>query len=64
MIGMIRQSDCYIVTKNNVGLQENIKYPKVFRDKINRRLLDILGIGTDEKIFDMVHSNTALEENV
>lgn len=61
---MIGKSDCYIVTKKNVGLQENIKYPRVFRDKINRRFLDILGIDTDEKVFDIVHSNTALEENV
>lgn len=62
---MIESSKKYIVTKNNVGLQENIKYPREFRDKINRKLLDILGLkNIDEKIFDVIHSNMALEVNV
>lgn len=61
---MIEDSSKYIVTKNNVGVQENIKYPREFRDKINKRFLNILGLNTDEKIFDIVHSNMALEVNV
>lgn len=61
---MIDNSNKYIVTKNNVGVQENIKYPREFRDKINRRFLDILKMDLDEKIFDIVHSNMALEVNV
>lgn len=62
---MIENSKKYIVTKNNVGVQENIKYPREFRDKINRKLLDILGLkNIDEKIFDVIHSNMALEVNV
>lgn len=62
---MIKGSTKYIVTKNNVGVQENIKYPREFRDKINRKLLDILGLkNVDEKIFDIIHSNMALEVNV
>ncbi len=62
---MIKDAPKYIVTKNNIGVQENIKYPREFRDKINRRFLDILGLkNTDEKIFDVIHSNMALEINV
>ena len=61
---MINNASSFIVTKNNVGVQESIKYPREFRDKINRKLLDILGLNIDEKIFDLVHSNMALEINV
>lgn len=61
---MIKNASNFKVTKINVGVQENIKYPREFRDKINRKLLDILGLDIDEKIFDLVHSNMALEVNV
>lgn len=61
---MIKNASKYVVTKNNVGVQENIKYPREFRDKINKRFLNILGLEMDEKIFDIVHSNMALEVNV
>lgn len=61
---MINNASKFKVIKNNVGVQENIKYPREFRDKINRKLLDILGIDIDEKIFDLLHSNMALEVNV
>lgn len=61
---MICKTNQYIVKKNNIGVQENIKYPRKYRDKINRKILDILSINADEKIFDIVHSNMALEVNV
>jgi len=61
---MINNSQKYKTTKNNIGIQENIKYPKTYRDQINKRLLNILDINVDEKIFDIVHSNMALEVNV
>lgn len=54
----------FIVTKNNVGIQENIKFPRIYRDKINSKLLKILDIKEDEKIFDVIHSNMALKVNV
>lgn len=55
---MIDNSSTYIVTKKNVGIQENIKYPRGYRDKINRRLLDILGLNSiNEKMFDIIHKN-------
>lgn len=61
---MIENADRFIVTKNNVGVQENIKYPRKYRDKINKRLLSIIGAEEDAGIFDIVHSNMALEVSV
>ena len=61
---MINISSNFIITKNNVGVQENIKFPSRYRDKINRKILDILGLDISEKVFDVVHSNMALEVNV
>ena len=61
---MIESAQNYIVTKNNIGIQENIKYPRKYRDSINQRLLKIIGIDKDAKIFDIVHSNMALEVSV
>lgn len=50
-----------IVTKSNVGVQENLKFPKKYRDKINQKLFDILGIKENINVFDCIHSNMALE---
>lgn len=61
---MIGCADNFTVTKNNMGIQENIKYPRVYRDKINRKILDILGFDVSEKEFDIIHSNKALEISV
>lgn len=58
---MIELASQFTVTKNNVGIQENIKYPRTYRDRINRRLLDILECNESEKEFDVVHSNMAFE---
>ncbi len=61
---MISKSKYFIVTKNNIGVQENIKFPRFYRDKINRRILDILRVSEDERIMDIVHSNMALTISV
>lgn len=61
---MIKNSSSFIIKKNNIGIQENIKFPRKYRDEINKKLLDILGLDIDVKIFDIVHSNMALEVNV
>ena len=61
---MIKKSKEYIVTKNNVGKQENIKYPKKYRDEINARFLKILGASEGCEIFDIIHSNMALEVSI
>ncbi len=61
---MIANVNEYIVTKNNVGIQENIKYPRKYRDMINQRFFEILNINNQVDILDLVHSNMALEINV
>jgi hypothetical protein len=58
---MISKKSEFIVTKNNVGLQENVKYPKEYRDRINRKFFDILGIAKEVQILDIIHSNMELE---
>jgi hypothetical protein len=54
----------YIIRKNNVGVQENVRYPREYRDKINTRMLSILGLKDDVHSFDVIHSNMALEVNL
>ncbi len=61
---LIDNESRYIVRKNNVGIQENIKFPKRYRDKINERFVKILGAKLDAKEFDVIHSNMALEVSV
>lgn len=61
---MIKKSDQYLVTKNNVGTQENIKFPREYRDALNERILQIIGAKDCKEIFDLVHSNMALSINV
>ncbi len=60
---MMETAKSFAVVKANVGMQENVKFPRTCRDRLNRRLLDSLGISDDESVFDIVHSNTALEVN-
>jgi len=56
---MISNEEKYIVTKLNAGVvQENIKFPKKYRDAINRRLLDILSCKNRIDHFDLIHSNS------
>ena len=48
----------FIITKKNAGvLQENIKFPVEYRDRINERFLKILGVDLDIRKFDKIHSN-------
>ncbi len=61
---MIKKAGDFIITKNNVGIQENIKYPRFYRDKINQRIVNILGIEVKNEYFDLIHSNMAMEINV
>lgn len=58
---MIAHADEFIVTKNNVGIQENIKYPRSYRDRINQRILSILCFDMQEQTLDIIHSNMAME---
>lgn len=55
---MMAEEDRFIVTKMNAGgLQENIKFPEQYRNKINRKLLSVLGFDEDGSIFDDIHAN-------
>lgn len=56
---MISNSSKYIVTKENNGIQENIKFPKEYRDKLNQRFLNILNLEKDASVFDIIHENIA-----
>lgn len=56
---MVSNEDKYTVTKLNAGnIQENIKFPKKYRDLINERLLKILSCSVDASKFDLLHKNT------
>ncbi len=39
---MISRASEFTIRKKNVGIQENRKYPREYRDKINQRFLKIL----------------------
>lgn len=54
---MIRNEKKYIVTKNNVGIQENVRFPQDYIDNINNRLLKVLKVNGDSRIFDEIHKN-------
>ncbi|HBJ77189.1 MAG TPA: N-6 DNA methylase [Porphyromonadaceae bacterium] len=58
---MIEKEKEYIKTKNNVGIQENIKFPPTYRKVINQRLLSILGVEKEESCFDVIHRNAFFE---
>lgn len=58
---MVEISKECVVTKNNMGIQENLKYPQSYRNRLNRRLLDILGLDLSETCFDVVHANNVSE---
>ena len=54
----------FVIKKNNVGVQENIKYPREYRDRINQRLFKILNLEVDNTTMDLIHSNMALTVSV
>lgn len=54
----------FIVKKKNVGIQENIKYPRQYRDRINQRFFNILNLKVDNSTMDLIHSNMALKVSV
>jgi predicted RNA methylase len=52
----------FIVTKLNAGaVQQNIKFPPEYREKINTRFFKILGCGDKPEILDMLHNNTVFD---
>ena len=58
---MVEEEKKCVVTKVNAGVeQENIKFPEYYRKEINKKILAILGIETDEDLFMSVHANKFL----
>lgn len=61
---MIEDEENYLVYKKNASkMQENVKFPKEYRDILNTILIDIFDIQFDIKKFDIIHSNSILIEN-
>lgn len=61
---MSNRANEFVVKKNNVGIQENIKYPREYRDKINQRFFKILDMEVNNSTMDLIHSNMALKVSV
>ena len=59
-LDMIDKTAAFKITKQNIGIQENIKYPVEYRNKINQYILDIMQLPISAEIFDVVHANKAL----
>lgn len=62
---MIEKEKEYIITKKNAGaVQENIKFPKEYRRKINTRILCILRCECNLDILDSIHANQFCKRGV
>lgn len=62
---MIEKEKEYIITKKNAGaVQENIKFPKEYRRKINARILSILGCKCNLNVLDSIHANQFCKRGV
>ncbi|MBR2585404.1 MAG: hypothetical protein IKE64_08250, partial [Thermoguttaceae bacterium] len=61
---MAAAAERFKITKKNVGLQESIRFPRRYRDRINARIIAILGLDLDCRLLDLVHSNMALKISV
>lgn len=60
---LIANESRFIITKVNAGVaQENVKFPDEYREKINNRILSILGYNNLGNIFKTVHSNKFFED--
>ena len=54
----------YLVYKVNAGKQqENIKFPKKYRNEINKLFFDVLGIDENINILNKIHSSSLFEES-
>ena len=59
---MISKEEDYLVYKKNANeMQENVKYPDEYRDRLNQFLVNVLEIDFDIRKLDIVHSNTMLD---
>lgn len=54
----------YLVYKVNAGKkQENIKFPKIYRERINTIFLDALGVKENVHMLDKIHSSSLFDES-
>lgn len=61
---MQKNEEKYLTYKMNAGKnQENLKFPREYRDKINNIFLNALDINEDSCIFNRVHSSSLFEES-
>ena len=61
---MIENEKKYISTKVNAGLvQENIKFPKKYRDMINSKILKMLEYNKNTNVFNSIHANKFFIDN-
>lgn len=61
---MQNKENDYLVYKVNAGKkQENIKFPKKYRDEINKLFFEVLNIKKDISILNKVHSSSLFEES-
>ena len=55
---MSSKENQFIITKANAGaVQENIKFPEEYREKINYRILHVLKRNENTDVFNLVHKN-------
>lgn len=47
------------VYKKNKGMQESVKFPTEYRDRINSVFLRAIGADPNPRVFDVIHSNSA-----
>ena len=63
-IEMQNNESKYLSYKMNAGKkQENIKFPVEYRNRINKILLDALGIDENINIFNRIHSSSLFVES-
>lgn len=54
----------YLVYKRNAKkMQESIKFPKEYRNKINKVFLKALGVDDEPEVFDIIHSSAIFKQN-
>ena len=54
----------YLVYKVNAGKkQENIKFPKKYRNEINKLFFDVLEIDKNISVLNKIHSSSLFEES-
>ena len=56
---MIEKESEFLVYKKNANeMQENVKFPDEYRERLNKLLIEILGVEFDIKELDKVHQNS------